>query len=793
VIEDLRHAAQQLSRQRGAALTVIVVLAITAGVTAASFDVMAAFLWRPLPYPASDRLVVVDYPRLNGPSPRDLTRIDGSGVSSFAELTVASDPDSFTVLGGDEAPFTVDGRWTSGDVFAMFGVAPVLGRTFTREEAARGDRVALIGHHIWLERFGGRADIIGRPITVRATIRQGEPEIFTIAGVLPPRFWHVEDRTSLILPLTQARLPWLMRLRDGVTPDEAGTRITAMVRQQLPAIGSEWSALVRSARDAHVDRVRPMLAATGWGLTLLAAVALANLTFLQMARGVRRQRESAVRVVLGASRRALARQIAAESLVCGAIAGAGAVVISTLLLRTGVVAVEQYLGRVVPDAFGPGRDPWLLVVTPLLTIAASLALGAILFVVSTGATPATALAGNASTTDTPARLILRQAIVATQVAVAFCLLVGATLMVRTAWHLGNIDVGFEPHGVLSANLTLPERTYRSLDQRREFFRKLTARLEQLPEISEAGLTGWLPFRIGPAVTIEVEGEAAASPAASLQGVNEEYFSALGMRLLEGRWLNAGDRAGRENAAVISRGLARAWGSASPLGRKFRIKFSPEPGRGFGPYTVVGVADEVMQSVMNVTPPQLYLSFYQQPIATNAFLHLKTRTAPMDAAATVARVVRDLDPELALGSVNSLDAIVHAEGLRPRLLARALAGFALLAMVIAAIGLYAVSAWIAQLRRREAALRVALGAGRASVATLLARRGLIAIGGGLIAGWLAAAPMSAAIASELRGVAASDASTRLMVTALLTTVSVVALFGPAWRASRGSLAALMRDE
>jgi putative ABC transport system permease protein len=790
VIDDLRHAVRQLTRQRGAALTLIAVLAVTAGVTAASFDVMAGFLWRPLPYPASDRLVVVDYPRLKGPSPRDLMRIDGSAVASFAELAVASDPDSFTVVGGD-APFTVDGRWTSGDVFAMFGVAPVLGRTFTREEAARGDRVALIGHHIWLERFGGRPDIIGRPITVRATIRQGEAEIFTIGGVLPPRFWHVEDRTSLILPLKQARLPWLMRLRDGVTPDEAGARITAMVRQQIPAVGSEWSATVRSARDAHVDRVRPMLAATGWGVALLAVVALANLAFLQMAHGVRRQRESAVRVVMGATRRAVARQIAAESLVAGAIAGAIAVAIATLLLRTGVVVVEQYLGRVVPH--GLGREPWLLVITPLLTIAASLVLGAILFVVSTSATLASALAGNASATDTPARLVLRQLIVSAQVAVAFCLLVGATLMIRTAWHLGNADLGFEPHGVLSANLTLPERTYRSLDERREFFRTLTARLEQLPEISDAGLTGWLPFRIGPAVTIEVEGEVAASPPASLQGVNPEYFSALQMRLLEGRWLNADDRAGRENAAVISASLARAWGPASPLGRKFRIKFSQETGRGFGPYTVVGVADEVMQSVMNATPPQLYLAFYQQPLATNAFLQLKTRAAPMDAAATVARVVRDLNPELALGSVNTLDAIVQAEGLRPRLLARALAWFALLAMAIAAIGLYAVSAWIAQLRRREAALRVALGAGRASVATLLARRGLVAIGGGLIAGWIAAVPLSAAIASELRGVSAADASTRVLVGVMLAVLSAVALFGPAWRASRGNLAALLRNE
>jgi hypothetical protein len=319
-------------------------------------------------------------------------------------------------------------------------------------------------------------------------------------------------------------------------------------------------------------------------------------------------------------------------------------------------------------------------------------------------------------------------------------------------------------------------------------------LSELPEIEAAGLTGWLPFRVGPAVTIEIEGAAGPAPAASMQGVSPDYFAALQMRLREGRFLDAGDRAGRDNAAVISESLARlAWGDASPLGRQFRIRFSPEPGRGFGPYTIVGVAGDVRQSVMNPTPPQVYLSFYQQPLATNAFLHLRTRTAPMDAVAPLARVVRDLNPELALGSVSTIETLVAAEGLRPRLLARALVACALLAIAIAAIGLFAVSAWIAQLRQREAAVRVALGASRASVTALLATRGLIAIGAGLFLGWMAAIPVSVAIASELRGVAASDASTRAIVGLLLTAISVVALLGPAWRASTTDLTALLKEQ
>lgn len=780
---------------RAAAITLTAVLALTAGVTAAAVHVAADYLWRPLPYPSSDRLVVVEYPRANGPSPADLQSIDGSAVAGLAALSVASDPDSFTVLGVD-APFTADGRWISGDVFPMFGIVPVLGRTFTRDEAAKGEPLAVIGHHLWQDKFGGRPDIIGRSITVRATIRQRAAETFTVIGVLPPRFWHIEDRTSLLLPLKDARMPWLMRLREGVSNDEAAKRITEVVRAQVPGVAPSWAAMVRAARDAHIERVRPMLNASVSGVMLLAMVALSNLVFLQMARGAGRQREFAVRIVLGAGRRALARQAAADGLAIGVVAATLACAIAWLLLRAGTAAVEQYFGRLVPSGVsGPGIDLSFLVSTAAVTMLLSLLLNGVMLTVATSATLASALAGTASATDSPARQLVRQLIVSSQVAVAFCLLVGAALMLRTAWHLGRVDLGFEPNGVLSANITLPESTYRSLSDRRAFFNALTGRLAQLPEIANAGLTGWLPFRVGPAVTVLAEGAAPSSPQlGSLQGVSPEYFDALQLRFREGRALTADDRAGREQVAVVSASLARSvWGSDTPLGRRLRIKFSPEPGRGFGPYTVVGVVDDVLQSVMNPTPPQVYVAFYQQPLATNAFLQIKTRTAPMDAAPGVARIVREMNPELALGAVNTLDAIVDAEGLRPRLLARALSAFAVSAVLLSIVGLYAVSAWIARQRQREAALRIALGADRWSVAALLARRGLIAAAAGLAAGWLAASPLAASIASELRGVAVDDVATRLMVATMLLLISIAAILGPASRASRCDPGALLRND
>jgi predicted permease len=775
---------------RGAFITLVGVLALTAAVTAASLDVMASYLWRPLPYPAADRLVVADYPRPGGPSPRDLQAVDPAAVPALAELAVASDPDSFTVLGGD-VPFTTDGRWIDGDVFAMFNVRPVLGRAFTRGEAARGEPLALIADHVWRDHFGGRDDVIGRLITVRATIRQGSPETFTIVGVLPPRFWHVEERTSLLLPMRAPRVPWLMRLRAGVSMEEAGRRLTAMVREQVPGVSADWSAVVRDAQDAHVERVRPMLAAIGWGVVLLAAVALANLACLQMARGVARQREFAVRSVLGASRRALLRHGLAEGLVSGGAAALGGALIAFLLLRAGVPAIEGYFGRVMPS--GTTWSPGALLSVMAATVMAGLLLSAVMFAAAKSAALPGALAGGSSITDTPRRLLIRQLIVSGQITVAFALFVGAALMMKTALHLGALDLGFEPRGVLSASVTLPDSTYRSLDRQLEFYRALVERLDRLPDVTHAGVTGWLPFRVGPAVIVQPEGSP-DTVAAAMQGVDAGYLGALQLRLREGRWIAAEDDAARGRVAVIGQSLSRAlWAGKSPLGRQLRIRFSPAPGRGFGPYTVIGVVDDVRQSVMSETPPQLYLSFQQQPVVMNGFLQLRTMGRPLEAAPAVARVVRDMDPELALGSVNSLENLVEADGMRPRQLARALAAFAALAIVIAVIGLHAVSAWIAHLRQREAALRVALGASRSSVAALLARRGAIAIGMGLVLGWMASTLLASTLAAEMRGVAAGDLPTRVAVALVLLLISLAALFGPAWRVSAANLTALLRME
>ncbi len=793
--EDLAAAIGQLRYQRGAGITLIGVLAITSAVCAAAFDLTAAYLWRPLPYPAAERLVAVEFPRPGGPGPRELQQIDWAGLRDFAELVIASDVDSFTVTGAGAA-FSSDGRWMSADTFAAFGVIPAAGRLFTAAEATGRAAVAVISHRLWHERFQGSVSAIGQTITVRATLRQGEAETVTIVGVLPPRFWLLED-TGLVLPLEESGTPLMLRLRPGVTTTQAMTRINAIVREQVSTVTDQWSPRVSFAHEAHVARIRPMLTATCWSVLLLALVAVANLAFLQMARGVGRQREFAVRLALGATRSRLVRFVLAEALVIGGVSGALGTLILSTSFRAALPAIERYLGRVVPSgAESSLGSPVVMLALVAAALAVSVLLAALLLAAATTPALQAALAGHASSTDTPARLLMRQLIVGTQIGVAFCLLVAAVLMVRTAWHLGRIDLGFNPTNVLSANVTLHESAYRSLALRQSLFKRLLEEIEHLPGVTQAGLTGWIPFRVGPAFAIEPDDKRFSATKASIQGVTPGYFSALEIPLRDGRFISPDDGPDRERVAVVSEALAKAvWQAEPAIGQTFRLRFSVVPtGRpGFGPYRVIGVVGDNLRSLIEPTPPQVYLAFAQEPLAMNAFLQVRTVRAPLEMAPAVSKVLSGLDPNVPLAAVNSLEALVGAEGVRPRFIARLLAGFAGLALVVSIVGLYGVSAWIAGQRQREAALRVALGADQRAVALLLARRGLVAVMGGLGAGWLAARPLTLLMAAEFHSVSAGDVGSRLTVAIALVIVSTIALWGPAWRASTRELSGLLRTE
>jgi putative ABC transport system permease protein len=222
---DRRHGARSVARQRGYSALVILALGLSLGAAAAALAVVRVYVWTPLPYPHADRLVTVDFNAPGEPAPRGIFGIDWQGVDAVADLVVAWDIDGFTLV-DDQQPTSADGRWIRPDVFPMFGITPVLGRVLTQDDIDQQAPVAMIGRGLWLSRFGGTPDVLGRAMTVRSADRPDEVEVFTIVGVLPDRFWHLEHRTQVLLPLRGPRSPSLLRLREGVSVEDAATQLT---------------------------------------------------------------------------------------------------------------------------------------------------------------------------------------------------------------------------------------------------------------------------------------------------------------------------------------------------------------------------------------------------------------------------------------------------------------------------------------------------------------------------------------------------------------------------------------
>jgi putative ABC transport system permease protein len=465
-----------------------------------------------------------------------------------------------------------------------------------------------------------------------------------------------------------------------------------------------------------------------------------------------------------------------------------------VLIDAALPAMERFTGRLAPGAAG-GLSLDADIVAGL-GLAAGLTglLVALLPMWSLTVAPAAHLAGSPALTESRSRARLRQAIVVLQVAVTFALLTGAALTARSAWHLSRTDVGFDAGGVLSGSLVLHERTYHSPDLRRQFLRRLQDRLEMVPGVEAAGAIDWYPFGLGPTLRAAPAGAAVDPVDVMVHAVNPAYFEALRLGPLDGRLIDRRDVAGAARVAVIDRALADAiWSGGSPVGRQVALAFGGDGHRATPPrlLTVVGVVGTARRSLIDPTPPQIYVPLDQSP---SAFLYLQVRTAPgaVDPVAAIERAILAEDPDLPWSDVQSLSTLVAAEGVRPRFLAGVLASLSVLTGAVAVMGVYGVGAWMARQRQREAAVRVALGAPVPSVTRLLAARGAIAVAAGLPLGWWLSEPTARLLAHELHGIGADDLPTRLVIAAGLTAVCLVAVWRPARRAASALPADILRQ-
>jgi putative ABC transport system permease protein len=796
---DLRHGARGLRRDRGFGAAALLMLALGIGATTAMFSVVYGILLRPLPYADADRLVVVNMTyggrdrALDTMSVRDyLTWRDGSRAFDRAALVRTHRVD---VGGREGATEQVAGASVTAGFFATLGVAPLIGRTFAAgEDAPAAAAVAVLGESIWRRRFAASPAVLGRTILIG-----GAPA--TIVGVMPAAFQLPQSETEiwtnlLLVPPTRSG-PWLYRglarLAPGVTLaagqaelDQVAARLVrqnpAYQRVTLPALG---------LRDALVGvRMKPALGTLAGAVLLVLLIALANVANLMLARASGRGREMALRLSLGARRGRLVRQLLAESLLLALLGAAAGVV-----LAWGSVALVR--------AWNPGNLPLVdsvrldgaaLAFTVLIATVAAVLSGLLPALRSARADLSAAIRDGSRGSAGPTRGRLRRALVASEIALALVLLVGAGLLLRSFQNLQRVSGGFSapPQQVLTMRLSAGDPKYREPAALAAFYDEVTRRAGSVPGVELAALGDALPpDRLGNADTFHVLGQTLpageTNPVVPSVTASPGFFAALRIPLLEGRYFTAGDREGTAPVALVSEKLARRlFPPGQALGRRIR--------QGGGPWMeIVGVVGNVKYLGLTVdTAPAYYLPFAQAP-GRRMFLIARAAGDAAPLAETLRREVQAIDPGVAIAQIRTLEEALDRSFSQPRFQTILLAAFAGIALLLAALGIYGLIAyWVAQ-RTQEIGVRMAVGAAPRQVLRLVVGQGLSLAALGTTAGLAGAFALTRALATMLFGVGATDPLTFVAAPLAILLIVTLAASLPALRATRISPMSALRCE
>lgn len=811
ILQDVRYALRALLQHKGFAAVAIVTLAIGIGVNTAIFSIVNAVVLRPLPFPGVERLMVVYEQH---PAPVNRTRL-----SSENFLDLQRESRAFDALGGyigtgftfssDGDPELVIGQMVSAELFTALGVQPLIGRTIRPEENEGGrDQVLVLGHALWQRRFGGDPSVIGRVVTVNA-------RPYTIVGVMPKDFEFPSNRYQLWAPFAfrnnaqgmvnrNARyLQVVGRLKSGMAPEQAEAElatIAARLEKAYPDENASTTLRAASLVEETIGDVRPAMFLLWSVVGFVLLIACANVTNLLLARASAREREVAVRAALGAGRWRLVRQLLTETLVLygvGALAG-------VLLAAWGLDLLVGLSPADIPRLDQTRLDRTTLFFTLAISLLTGLMFGILPALQTTKHTSSNALRSTArSVTSGRGSQRVRATLVAAEVALSLMLLVGAGLATRSLQHVLEVDPGVRTDGVLTFNLVPPEARYRDAASVIGFHRDVVDRLQNQPGVISAGASTHLPLS-GQNMEngFTPEGWLPPSPdeqaVAGLRGVAGEYFDALGVRITAGRVFTAADGERSQPVAIVNEQFgARYWPGQDPVGKRLKMgtAASDDPWR-----LVVGVYADVKHSgPETVTRPEVMLPYAQSDatLITQWFrgLSFVVRTAgdPMSVLAVARETVRAVDPGLPLVAPQPMSALLSASVAQPRFRSALLMTFALIAAVLALVGIYGVVAFIVNQRAHEIGVRLALGAQRRDVLALVMRQGATPILAGIVIGLAGGVGIGRAMRSLLFEVAATDIATFVLVPSLLAVVAVIAILIPARRAMAVQPATALRAD
>lgn len=792
IARDLRYGARLLRNSPGFSILAMAALALGMGATTAIFSVVYAVLLRPLPFRAPERLLVIwqknpalnkyklFVPPVNFLEWRKQSR-EMEGMAAFQDLRL-------TLTGGPNGHFDPEElkcQRVTADLFPLLGVQPVLGRTFRAEEDQPGHtNFVLVSHSLWQRRLGGDPAIAGKALRLR-------DQTYTVVGVLPAGFSLIARDVDLWIPLglspndpRSSYSPFLTvigRLRPAVTEDGARVEmetIGSRLEQAYPELNKGWRPSIFGLERELTGSVRQalwvLLGAVGF-LLLMACVNVANLL---LARGTVRRKEVAVRMALGAGRGRIVTQLLSESMILSLGGG-----ILGMLLATGGVALMARLGQTSIPRLAEARVDANLF---LFALSISVATGILFGIAPAWLTSGTHLneglleEGRSGTSGRSSRF-LRNSLVVVEVALAVLVLIGAGLLLRSFARLRAVDPGFRPSGLLTARIPMAGGRNSAPERRVAFFSQVVDRLSALPGVQFAGGANGFPLTgLGSGSFFAVDGRPAPPPdqrpMGLLRSVMPGYFRTMEIPLVAGRLFTDSDVKSAAPVILVNQTLARRfWPQGNPLGGRLVVDYDSRTAE------IVGVVGDVKPDRMESEDwPTIYNPFPQVPVNTMNLV-VRTSRAPLSLASAVEREVHQLDPDQAVANVRSMDAVVEEAVAGARFNTVLLVVFAAIAFILAGVGIYGVISYDVNRRTHELGIRLALGAQRRDVLSMVigqgARLAVIGIGAGL----LAAVALTRLMSTMLFGVKPTDFYTFAAIPILLGAVAVAASYLPSRRA------------
>ena len=813
LIRDLKLAAKLLWREKSFSITAVATLSLCIGANAAIFGVVNSVLLRPLPFPESDRIhyIYTSYPksgveRTLTSVPHYLDRLEELDVYKeqalyrFAELNFA----------GGDVPEQVRGMEVTPSLLRLLQIRPLLGRVFTREEGESGNELrAILSYGFWQRTYGGDESALGKDLRIN-----GIPH--TIVGVMPEDFLFIHPDIQVLKPaaFTEEQRAdeyrhdnayhMLARLKPGATLEQAQSQLDAHTARELDRIPEAREALLAAGFDNRVVRlqddlvrnIRGTLLLLWGGVFFVLLIGCLNIANLVLVRSTGRTKELGIRLALGASGWRLTRQTLTEMILLTSLSGG----LGLILGQWSLSALATLGSSAVPRGAEIQIDGAAVAFTLGLAVLAGVVLGVIpaarMWVANLS--PVIHEEGRGGTIGRSSRTV-RTALVVAQFAFAFILLAGAGLLLASFYRVLAVEPGFEPDKVLTASVNLRIARYDDESEVRNFVPRALEALRRLPGVTEAGATDSIPlggYRSNRVILAEghvmTPGEAMISPQKLV--VSPGYFHAMGIRLVRGRYFDETDTEDSLTVAIVDERLARKfWPGTDAIGK--RLVFPSNDEQSSDLMTVVGVVGEVKsRDLVDAQEPvgAFYFPYAQFPLRRITFA-MKTATDPNDFVGSARAAMVKIDPDLPFYDIRTMNERLKSSLLERRTSMSLTVGFGAVALLLAAVGIYGVLAFVVAQRTREIGIRLALGSGRQRIVKLILKDGLLILSAGFSLGLSGAVALSRFIEGQLFGVEPLDRGVLALVGTLLLLVALAACLIPARRATRVDPATALRHE